>query len=132
MLNQTTKFFATHNNSSDKLLFQRNIITYLKLLYDKEIRKNFTTSRVNTTKTATSTTTIITSTTTSPKFTTTEPFVSAPLLSSTFSNECDYNKFRKLSEDYATIWKIAFFTLAFITTFVALIVIVTLIIKIIR
>lgn len=122
MLNQTIKFITTsirnaNEANNNKSLFHKNVISYLRLLYDNEIRKN-------TTKLSTYVPT------TSPKITTTtEPFLSSASL---LSNDCDCARLKRQNDDYASVWKIGFFSLAFLTTFVALVVIITLITKIIR
>jgi len=128
MLNQTTTNVSRSAiNSSDKILFQKNVLTYLKQklqLLNTEMKKE--------------TNSYLTSATQRTSFFLMEKNVSkitnkikatATVYAKAVS-ECDCNKATKLSDEYASIWKSGFFTLAFITTFISMLIIITLGIRI--
>lgn len=130
MLNQTTRIMASTAdaisgptfNSSNKLLFHKNVLTYLKQklqLLNNEIKKETAFYLPSTTQQMT------------PASSTTKQFQpAANAINQAMAIECDCSRAIKLSEDYASIWKIGFFTLAFITTFISMLIIIILIIRI--
>ncbi len=107
-------------NSSNKILFQKNVLNYLKqrLLFTttNEIKKNIKTN-------------IIPITTTSSSSSSSSSTVSR--MSALSSIECDCSQqITKIPDEFAPIWKIGFFTLAFITSFISLVIIVAIIVRV--
>lgn len=105
-------------NSSNKILFQKNVLNYLKqrLLFTttNEIKKNIKTNIIPITTTLSSS-----SSSTVSK------------MSSLSSIECDCShQITKIPDEFASIWKIGFFTLAFITSFISLVIIVAIIVRV--
>jgi hypothetical protein len=105
-------------NSSNKILFQKNVLNYLKqrLLFTttNEIKKNIKTNiiPIATTSSSSSSSTV-------------------SKMSALSSIECDCShQITKIPDEFASIWKIGFFTLAFITSFISLVIIVAIIVRV--
>ena len=104
-------------NSSNKILFQKNVLNYLKqrLLFatTNEIKKNINTNIIPITTTSSSSSSTVSK------------------MSALSSIECDCShQITKIPDEFASIWKIGFFTLAFITSFISLVIIVAIIVRV--
>jgi hypothetical protein len=104
-------------NSSNKILFQKNVLNYLKqrLLFTttNEIKKNIKTNIIPITTTSSSSSSTVSR------------------MSALSSIECDCSQqITKIPDEFAPIWKIGFFTLAFITSFISLVIIVAIIVRV--